>query len=254
MRRDTRTSSDLQYISSEMPSERNQHLRGKKKREKKEMKIFISYAHQDKENMGQLKRYLENFYNFDVFVAHDDILISAEWIDVILSELDSCEIFIPYLTEHFNNSEWTDQETGYVLKRGIKIIPINAGKNPHGFIRGIQAFKYINASDACGKIIGVLLHTPDLKKRTINLLITVYGRSGTFDNAADNLDVILEFESDLTVQQKNEIICLAGINSQIYAGIRAKRKIYSFIRRNQSELNEEYIRSFGRNSGYSFNM
>jgi len=214
------------------------------------MKIFISYAHQDKERVGELKRYLY-VYNFNVFIAHDDISISADWIDIIISKLASCDIFIPYLTEHFNDSDWTDQETGYALAKGIKIIPINAGKNPRGFIRGIQALKYKDASDASRKIIRALLETSDLKDRTMDLLITVYGKSGTFDNAADNLDVILEFESDLTVQKKNEIIRLAGINNQIYDGRSAKRKVYGFIRRNQSELNEEYIRNFSRNSGFN---
>jgi len=63
------------------------------------MKIFVSYANQDKEHVGMIKRYLENIYEFEVFIAHDDISISATWIDVILFELASCDVFIPFLTE-----------------------------------------------------------------------------------------------------------------------------------------------------------
>ena len=215
------------------------------------MKIFISYAHQDKEQVGEIKRPLEGHYGFDVFLAHEDISPSLEWLKVIISNLATCDVFIAFITNHFKNSNWTDQETGFALKRGIKIIPINAGLNPYGFISRYQALPYRNADIAYREILRVLVDTPDLKKQVLDLLITNYGRSGTFDSAASNLNRLLVYESDLTTEQKNEIVRLAGLNNQIFGGGRAKRRLKSFIRKYKEELNEEFIEMFKSMSGIS---
>jgi len=213
------------------------------------MKVFISYAHQDKELVGNIKRYLEGYYGFDVFLAHEDISPSLKWEEVIILNLDTCNIFIAFLTNHFKNSEWTDQETGFALKRGIKIIPINAGLNPYGFISRYQALSYRDTASACSEILRVLVETPDLREQVLDLLINNYGCSGSFDSATSNLNIVLNFENELTSKQKNEVVRLAGLNSQIYGCNRTRRILVSFIRRYEDELNEGHIEAFKKRSG-----
>ncbi len=139
------------------------------------MKIFISYAHKDRENVGELKRRLIFKHGFDVFVAHDDIAVSTEWMTAIISEFVACEVFIPFLTQRFERSNWTDQETGYALARHVKIIPICAGIVPYGFVQPLQALQYRDTTDACNKIVVALVETPELKDKTLDSLIGAFG-------------------------------------------------------------------------------
>ena len=43
------------------------------------------------------------------------------------------------LTEGFHESNWTDQEVGFALARGILVIPVKYESAPYGFMGRIQA-------------------------------------------------------------------------------------------------------------------
>ncbi len=79
------------------------------------MNIFISYSHKDRVLVGEIKTYFTFSFGFNVILAHEDIEPTQAWEDEILSNLRSCNVFIPIITEHYYNSVWTDQETGFVL-------------------------------------------------------------------------------------------------------------------------------------------
>lgn len=208
------------------------------------MKIFISYAHEDREDVGKIKKHLINNHGFDVFVAHDDIAVSAEWMRVIISELEACDVFIPFLTRHFERSKWTDQETGYALARHVKIIPVYAGIVPYGFIQPLQALQYRDTTEACNRIIMALVETPELADRTIDLLIDAFGASNTYDDAADKMDYLMKFEEKISARQKNNILRHACTNNQIYLGRRPRNRVNKFIDRNIMELDERLITRF----------
>ena len=49
--------------------------------------------------------------------------------------------FAALMTKNFHDSNWTDQEIGFALGRGVMVIAVNLGRNPYGFIGDMQALK-----------------------------------------------------------------------------------------------------------------
>jgi hypothetical protein len=45
------------------------------------------------------------------------------------------------LSKDFHESNWTDQEVGYAVARGIPIIAVRLGRDPYGFIGKFQALR-----------------------------------------------------------------------------------------------------------------
>ena len=68
------------------------------------------------------------YYGIDVFVAHDDIEGSSQWLDKLHDELKNCAVFMSLLTENYHRAEYTEQESGiaYWLKK--KFLPISLDK------------------------------------------------------------------------------------------------------------------------------
>ena len=107
----------------------------------KRVKIFFSYSTKDKHNVGLLKKDLE-LWGFEVFLAHEDINPSYKWQEEIYKNILECNIFIPYLTKHFKESEWTDQECGIAYTHSKLIIPLQVELTPYGFINKFQSLKF----------------------------------------------------------------------------------------------------------------
>jgi len=211
------------------------------------VKIFISYSHEDKVQVGKIKRQLEIEYGFDVFLAHEDIAPTHKWVDEIISELRACDVFIAFLTKYFNNSDWTDQEVGFALARGVTIIPLKVGANPHGFIGQNQALTGYSkkVQSVCSEIIGILIESPKLREKLLNQLIKVFGKSSTFKRAESTFDNIMKFEDHLTIQQKNEIVRLAGKNIQVCGSkYGARKRALNFIYKYKDDLNKEVVEFF----------
>lgn len=101
-------------------------------------KAFISHVAKDK-NLATRIRDVFLEYNVNCFVAHEDIKPSEEWQEEIRKALDTMDFFISLHTEGFSSSVWCQQEVGYAVSRGVKIIPIKFNENPSGFIGKIQA-------------------------------------------------------------------------------------------------------------------
>lgn len=121
------------------------------------LRAFISYSTKDKVLAGKIKTCLENS-GLSVFLAHEDLDISDEWMEKIVEELKSCHVFIPLLTDNYKGSDWTDQEAGYALAFDKKVCPLKVPHNPHGFIRRKQGEPVAdsNVEPACEKIVGVI--------------------------------------------------------------------------------------------------
>jgi len=93
------------------------------------IQIFLSYSHKSKKLAHELEEGLESF-EFSVFLAHEDISPSKPWRKEIRKNLRDCQVFVPILTKGFEESDWTDQETGIALARKKKIIPLKVNRNP----------------------------------------------------------------------------------------------------------------------------
>jgi len=101
-------------------------------------RVFLSHKSEVKKETAALKDGLRLF-GISCFVAHEDIHPTKAWQDEIENALASMDGFVALMTEDFNDSNWTDQEVGYAVARGVPIIAVRLGKDPYGFIGKFQA-------------------------------------------------------------------------------------------------------------------
>ena len=103
-------------------------------------RLFLSHKSEDKAEVGVLKKQFGK-YGISAFVAHADIEPTLAWRNEIERALRSMDGFAALMTKNFHDSNWTDQEIGFALGRGVMVIAVNLGRNPYGFIGDMQALK-----------------------------------------------------------------------------------------------------------------
>ena len=91
-------------------------------------KLFLSHLSSFKQTTGKLQAALRKF-GISAFVAHVEIEPTREWLDEIEAGLHSMDALAAILMPGFKESNWTDQEVGVAVGRGVLIIPIMRGLN-----------------------------------------------------------------------------------------------------------------------------
>ncbi len=122
---------------------------------------FLSYNTKDKNIAGKVKEELGKF-NIKSFLAHEEVEISSEWRDEIEKHLDSCDLFLPLITDNFNLSAWANQETGYAMAKDKIVVPL--------------IFDETNITGLAEQKQGIKIRTDDIETG-INKLITEIKRS-----------------------------------------------------------------------------
>jgi len=121
-------------------------------------RLFISHISKDKLNATRLKECLAP-YGIAGFVAHEDIHPTLEWQDEIMRGLNTMDAMVAIHTAGFSQSTYTQQEVGFALGRGIKIVSFEMGEQPTGFISRHQSLprRSRTAEDVAKEINGLLL-------------------------------------------------------------------------------------------------
>jgi hypothetical protein len=101
-------------------------------------RLFISHIAKHKDKATRLKDCLAP-YAISGFVAHEDIHPTLEWQTEIERALYNMDSFLAIHTPGFKDSFWTQQEIGFAVGRGVKIISFKMGEDPTGFISKHQA-------------------------------------------------------------------------------------------------------------------
>jgi len=100
-------------------------------------RLFLSHRAEVKKKAADLKDRLRLF-GITGFVAHEDIRPTRAWLDEIENALLSMDGFVALMTKNFHESDWTDQEVGFALARGVPIVAVRLGRKPYGFIGRFQ--------------------------------------------------------------------------------------------------------------------
>jgi hypothetical protein len=103
-----------------------------------DLRLFISHISKHKDKATRLKTCLAPFA-INAFVAHEDMLPTLEWQQEIERALFAMDAFLAIHTPGFSQSNWTQQEIGFAVSRGLKIISLKMGEDPTGFISKRQA-------------------------------------------------------------------------------------------------------------------
>lgn len=120
-------------------------------------RLFISHTSKDKDKATRLRDCLAP-YHIAGFVAHQDIYPTAEWQIEIERALINMDAFLAIHTVGFSQSFWTQQEVGFAVGRGVKIISFKMDEDPTGFISKRQALPRLNRSaEEIAKEVNTLL-------------------------------------------------------------------------------------------------
>jgi hypothetical protein len=101
-------------------------------------RLFLSHKSEVKKEAAQLQEDLKVF-GVSAFVAYKDIRPTRAWRDEIENALQTMDAFVAVMTKDFHDSDWTDQEVGIALARGVPVIALRLGRDPYGFLGKFQA-------------------------------------------------------------------------------------------------------------------
>jgi hypothetical protein len=177
---------------------------------------FISYSTENKKIAGEIKQIL-SAYKVEAFLAHEDIAVSQEWKDRIVSELRRSNIVIPILSSSFKTSDWTSQEIGFAYYKAITLfIPLSIdGTIPYGLISHIQS-KPLSASGIDHQLLlePIIVRYPRL---IIPSIIERISKSGTFRSAEASMRLLAPHFDKLVPNEINALAQGAAQNSQVWS-------------------------------------
>ena len=171
--------------------------------------VFLSHLAQVKEQVAGLKASL-NSYGISAFVAHEDIAPSEEWQEEIRKALHTMRAFVALLTDGFYNSEWTDQEIGYALCRGVPIVAVRLGVDPRGFIGKLQGLPGGWSATPSG-IVKILM---DKDPVAIDYFVQAVERCENYDQA-NKLAELLPHIRSVTEDQASGLVKAFNSNLQV---------------------------------------
>lgn len=138
-------------------------------------RLFLSHKAEAKKEVGALKEILAAF-GVSCFVAHSDIHPTRAWQDEIENALATMDGFVALMTAEFHDSDWTDQEVGYAVARGVRMMAVRLGRDPYGFIGKFQGIT-ANWTNCYEEIIKILIND----SRVFNSYITAIRKCGSWD-------------------------------------------------------------------------
>lgn len=140
-----------------------------------QFRLFIGHIAKHKDKATRLKSCLEPFA-ISGFVAHEDIEPTLEWQREIERALHYMDAFVAIHTPGFSASNWTQQEIGFAVGRGVKIISLKMGEDPTGFISRRQALpRQRKTAEEVAKEIDDLLSIDDLTSERLRAVRQLSG-------------------------------------------------------------------------------
>lgn len=171
-------------------------------------RLFLSHRASVKRRAGNLKEKLATF-GISAFVAHADIRPTKEWQREIENALASMDAFAVLLTKHFHESNWTDQEVGYAVARGVPLIAVKLGRDPYGFIGKFQALA-CSWESAPVELVRLLINKPGM----LDAYIDAAERCRSFDQGNDLSKTLGQVDS-MTKAQANRLMNAFNRNRQL---------------------------------------
>ena len=155
---------------------------------KSRLRMFVSHLAAHRDFAGQLQQALHPF-GISCFVAHNDIEPTLEWQTQIEVGLSTCDMLVALLHPDFHKSNWTDQEIGFAMGRGLPIFAVRLGQDPYGFIGRFQGF---NGQGKTMPMIAEELFSACVKHKQTQsamarALVSLFEESGSFANAKDRI-------------------------------------------------------------------
>lgn len=159
-------------------------------------RLFLSHVSSFKKETKALQASLK-IYGISGFVAHADIEPSREWMREIENALYTMDALAAVLTEGFSDSEWTDQEVGAAIGRGVPVIPIIRDVMPYGFLgkyQGLRVGRKRTVGEVAEAIFDILSQSERTRNKVLGSLIQTTLTASEFGTALDKIGVIREVD------------------------------------------------------------
>lgn len=159
--------------------------------EPRHFRLFLCHLSSIKKSVASLQCALRR-YGITAFVAHVDIEPTKEWQDEIEAGLCSMDALAAIVMPGFHESDWTDQEVGAAVGRGVLIIPLLRGLDPYGFIGKYQGLNIsgMKPSEVAEGIFRILVSSPKTKNCMLTCLIDTALQSSNAAEALERINVI----------------------------------------------------------------
>jgi hypothetical protein len=171
-------------------------------------RLFLSHKSEVKKEAADLKEKL-GLFGVSAFVAHQDIRPTKAWQDEIENALLSMDAFVALMTGDFHESDWTDQEVGFALARGVPVIAVKLGRDPYGFLGKFQALS-ADWDDAPIGIVNLLMK----HERMFSAYLQTLRRCPSFD-CGNVLSRALPGIERATEQQIDELVATSNENTEV---------------------------------------
>ena len=135
-------------------------------------RLFLSHKAEHRADASTLKAELMAL-GFACFVAHEDIQPTLEWQLEIERALNSMEALLALMTPGFSDSDWTDQEVGVAIGRGVPVVSVDLGQTAYGFIGKYQAVKGTGKTPdvLAGELAGLFVADPMSRRKVVEALL-----------------------------------------------------------------------------------
>jgi len=203
---------------------------------------FISYHNSDKIMAGKFKEALD-LLGIDAFLAHEDITVSVEWAQKILTEISKADMFVCILSERYQKSDWCMQESGIAaFIANMTVIPFSLdGTIPQGFIAKYQAVKPGDTILKNDIIPGLIKHDFDMG---IAMAINTIKESGSFRRAEMNFELVLPHLGELSDTHAKALLLACRENAQVHHASICANKYIPQILKKHGHLLEKMDYSF----------
>ncbi|MBN1830422.1 MAG: toll/interleukin-1 receptor domain-containing protein [Deltaproteobacteria bacterium] len=180
------------------------------------IRLFLSHKSSIKENASQLKHAFARC-GVAAFVAHEDIEPIEEWQREIERALFSMDALVALLSEDFHNSNWTDQEVGVAIGRGVPLIAVRLGKDPYGLMgkgQGLGVCDWSDPKNIAVKVFQLLHKRLSDKSRLFECALAAYAKSQSFDDSGWKVKHLLSVFDTLSADQVRRVVEAYRTNAQ----------------------------------------
>lgn len=193
------------------------------------LKVFLSHLSAHRAFTAEVQAALLES-GISSFVAHNDIEPTLEWQTEIETALRTCHALVALLHPNFHASNWTDQEIGYAMGRGIPVFSVRLGHDPYGFIGRFQGFN--GNSKSAAQLATELFNTYKSHKQTREQLargvVATFEASDSFAQAKRNvglLEAVEYWEPDFSTRIKRA----AETNGQIQSSWGVPERVAALV-------------------------
>lgn len=159
------------------------------------LRLFVAHLATHRVFAAELQEALLAF-GISCFIAHNDIEPTQEWQTQIETALATCDALVGLLHKDFHASNWTDQEIGFAMGRGVPAFAVRFGQDPYGFIGRFQAFNgnKKTAAALARELFDAYRKNKQTQRRMGEVLVGLFEESGSFADAKARIGYLEDLE------------------------------------------------------------